>query len=117
MDIHHTISQKTKIGAICIGYNNFPISQNVIPTGEHRNTCTAMMLNDWIKTNYNLMVETKFDDSQMWGYTLWRIDKKDDKSPEVKLTYIDNDSLFETEGIAFDEGLQRAIYEIKCNSK
>ena len=53
----------------------------------------------------------------MWGYTLWRIDKKDDKSPEVKLTYIDNDSLFETEGIAFDEGLQRAIYEIKCNSK
>jgi hypothetical protein len=117
MNIHQTISLKTKIGAIGVGYNNFPISQNEIPTGEHRNTCTAMMLNDWIKTNYNLMVETKFDDSQMWGYILWRIDKKDDKSPEVKLTHIDNDSMFKTEEIAFDEGLQRAIKEIKYNSK
>lgn len=117
MDINQTISLKTKIGAIGIGYNNFPISQNVIPSGEHRKTCTAIMLNDWIKTNYNLMVETKFDDSQLWGYILWRIDKKDDKSTKVKLTHIDNDSMFETEEIAFDEGLQRAINEIKYISK
>ena len=117
MNIHQTISFKTKIGAMSIGYDNFPISQNVIPTGEHRKTCTAMMLNDWIKTNYNLIIETKFEDSQMWGYILWRIDKENDNSPEAKLTYIDNDSMFETEDVAFDEGLQRAIYEIKCNSK
>ena len=99
-----------------IGYDNFPISQNVIPTGEHRKTCTVMMLNDWIKTNYNLIIETKFEDSQMWGYILWRIDKENNNSPEAKLTYIDNDSMFESEEVAFDEGLQRAIYEIKCNS-
>ena len=29
--------------------------------------------------------------------------------------WIDGDSMFETEEIAFDEGLQRALYEIKCN--
>ena len=82
MNIHQTISLKTKIGAMSIGYDNFPISQNVIPTGEHRKTCTALMLNDWIKTNYNLIVETKFEDSQMWGYILWRIDKENNNTPE-----------------------------------
>ena len=115
MNIHQTISFKTKIGAMSIGYDNFPISQNVIPTGEHRKTCTAMMLHEWIRVNHGLIVETNHDESQMWGYRLYRIDMKD--STEAVLTYIDNDSLFESEEVAFDEGLQRALYEIKCNSK
>lgn len=111
MDIHQTISLKTKVAAMSIGYNNFPISQNVIPTGEHRQTCTVMMLYNWIKTNHNLVVETKYDESQMWGYILWRIDMKNNN--EGTLIYMDNDSLFETEEDAYNEGLQRAIYEIK----
>lgn len=115
MNIHQTISSKTKIGAMSIGYDNFPISQSVIPTGEHRRTCTAMMLHNWIRTNHNLLVEVKYDESQKWGYILWRIDMKN--STDSKLTYLDNDSLFESEEYAFDEGLQRAIYEIKCNKK
>jgi hypothetical protein len=115
MNTNQTISLKTKIAAMSIGYDNFPISQNVISTGEHRKTCTAMMLNCWLRTNHNLLVETKFDESQMWYYILWRINMKD--STEGVLIYIDNDSLFESEEDAFDEGLQRAIYEIKCNSK
>ena len=117
MDIHQTISYKTMVGAKSIGYDNFSIIQKVLPTMKIRRTCTAMMLNDWIKTNHNLIVETKHDESQMWGYILWRIDKENNNSPEAKLTYIDNDSMFETEEVAFDEGLQRAIYEIKSNSK
>lgn len=115
MNTHQTISFKTKIAAMSIGYDNFPISQNVIPTGKHHKTCTAMMLNCWLRTNHNLLVETKFDESQMWYYILWRINMKD--STEGALIYIDNDSLFKSEEDAFDEGLQRAIYEIKCNSK
>lgn len=115
MNIHQTITLKTKIAAMSVGYDNFPISQNVIPTGEHRQTCTAMMLHEWIRVNHGLIVETKHDESQMWGYILFRIDMKD--STEAVLTYIDNDSLFESEEVAFDEGLQRALYEIKCNSK
>lgn len=115
MNTHQTISLKTKIAAMSIGYDNFPISQSVIPTGEHRKTCTAMTLNHWLKINHNLLVETKFDDSQMWYYIVWRVNIKDTK--EGELIYIDNDSLFKTEEDAFDEGLQRAIYEIKCNSK
>ena len=115
MNIHQTITLKTKIAAMSVGYDNFPISQNVIPTGEHRKTCTAMMLHEWIRINHGLIVETKHDESQMWGYILFRIDMKD--STEAVLTYIDNDSLFESEEVAFDEGLQRALYEIKCNSK
>ena len=115
MNIHQTITLKTKIAAMSVGYDNFPISQNVIPTGEHRKTCTAMMLHEWIRINHGLIVETKHDESQMWGYILYRIDMKD--STEAVLTYIDNDSLFESEEVAFDEGLQRALYEIKCNSK
>ena len=113
MDIHQTISLKTKFAAMSIGYDNFPISQSVIPTGEHRKTCTAMMLHEWIRTNHKLCVEVKHDDSQMWGYILWQINMKN--STEGELTYLDNDSLFETEEDAFNEGLQRAIYEIKCN--
>jgi hypothetical protein len=115
MNIHQTITLKTKIAAMSVGYDNFPISQNVIPTGEHRKTCTAMMLHEWIRIKHGLIVETKHDESQMWGYILFRIDMKD--STEAVLTYIDNDSLFESEEVAFDEGLQRALYEIKCNSK
>jgi hypothetical protein len=115
MNIHQTITLKTKIAAMSVGYDNFPISQNVIPTGEHRKTCTAMMLHEWIRVNHGLIVETKHDESQMWGYILFKIDMKD--STEAVLTYIDNDSLFESEEVAFDEGLQRALYEIKCNSK
>ena len=115
MNIHQTITLKTKIAAMSVGYDNFPISQNVIPTGEHRQTCTAMMLHEWIRVNHGLIVETKHDESQMWGYILFKIDMKD--STEAVLTYIDNDSLFESEEVAFDEGLQRALYEIKCNSK
>ena len=115
MNIHQTISLKTKICAMSIGYDNFPITQNVIPTGELRKTCTAMMLNDWIKTNHNLIVETKFDESQMWGYILWKINMKD--SNDAVLIHVDNDSMFESEEEAFNEGLQRAIYEIKINIK
>lgn len=111
MNIHQTISLKTKIAAMSIGYDNFPISQNVIPTGEHRRTCTTMMLHEWIRKNYNLCVEVKHDESQMWGYILWRLDMK--TSTEGQLIYIDNDSMFESKAVAFDEGLQRAIYEIK----
>jgi hypothetical protein len=101
--------------AMSIGYDNFPIHQNVIPTGEHRRTCTAMMLHEWIRKNYNLCVEVKHDESQMWGYIVWRLNMK--TSTEGQLIYIDNDSMFESKEVAFDEGLQRAIYEIKCNSK
>jgi hypothetical protein len=108
MDIHQTISYKTMIGAKSIGYDNFPIIHKVLPTMKIRKTCTAMMLHDWIETNHNLRIEVKYDESQLWGYILWRKDK-------LEWSYIDNDSLFETEEIAFDEGLQRAIYEIKSN--
>lgn len=109
--MNQTISLKTMTAAMSIGYDNFPISQTVIPTGEFRKTCTAMMLHEWIKKNYNLCVEVKHDESQMWGYILWRLDMK--TSTEGQLIYIDNDSMFESKDVAFDEGLQRAIYEIK----
>lgn len=109
--MNQTISLKTMTAAMSIGYDNFPISQTVIPTGEFRKTCTAMMLHEWIKKNYNLCVEVKYDESQMWGYILWRLDMK--TSTEGQLIYIDNDSMFESKSVAFDEGLQRAIYEIK----
>ena len=109
--MNQTISLKTMTAAMSIGYDNFPISQTVIPTGEFRKTCTAMMLHEWIKKNYNLCVEVKYDESQMWGYILWRLNMK--TSTEGQLIYIDNDSMFESKDVAFDEGLQRAIYEIK----
>jgi hypothetical protein len=105
----HTISYKTKTDAIAVGYNNFNIIQSVIPTGDYRKTCTLETLQNWIKTNHNLTVETNYDESQLYGYTLW-------KANGEKLTYIDNDSMFESENVALDEGLRRALYEIKCNS-
>lgn len=115
MNMNQTISLKTMTAAMSIGYDDFPIHQNVIPTGEHRRTCTPMMIHEWIRKNYNLCVEVKHDESQMWGYILWRLDMK--TSTEGQLIYIDNDSMFESKAVAFDEGLQRAIYEIKYNSK
>lgn len=113
--MNQTISLKTMTAAMSIAYDNFPISQTVIPTGEFRKTCTAMMLHEWIKKNYNLCVEVKHDESQMWGYILWSLDMK--TSTEGQLIYIDNDSMFESKDVAFDEGLQRAIYEIKNKTK
>ena len=109
--MNQTISLKTMTAAMSIGYDNFPISQTVIPTGEFRKTCTAMMLHEWIKKNYNLCVEVKQDENQMWGYILWRLDMK--TSTEGQLIYIDYVSMFESKAVAFDDGLQRAIYEIK----
>jgi hypothetical protein len=97
MNTHQTISSKTKTSSEKVGYDMFPIIYNVIPTGELRKTCTMMMLHDWIKSNHNLLVETKFDESQLWGYILWRMDRNDNSLTEVKLSYIDNDSMFETE--------------------
>ena len=111
MNINQTISLTTMLSAMSIGYDNFPISQTVIPTGEYRKTCTAMMLHNWVLTNHNLCVETTYDDSQKWGFILWQMDKKN--SVEATLSHIDNDSMFESEEVAFDKGLQRAIYEIK----
>ena len=52
-----------------------------------------------------MFVETHYDDSQLWGFSLKKYNG----------FYLDGDSMFETEEIAFDEGLQRALYEIKCN--
>ena len=109
MNLNQTISLKTKIAAIDIGYDNFPISQNVIPTGEHRKTCRTLMLHDWIYTNHNLLVEARYDENQKWGYIVWQVSTNRNK--------IYCASNFESEEDAFDEGLQRALYEIKCKLK
>jgi hypothetical protein len=100
-----TITHNTKILAESVGYDKFNIIHSVIPTGEIRKTCTMETLHEWIKTNYQMLVETHYDDSQLWGFSLKKYDE----------FWLDGDSMFETEEIAFDEGLQRALYEIKCN--
>lgn len=100
-----TITYKTKILAESVGYDKFNIIHSVIPTGEIRKTCTMETLHEWIKTNYQMLVETHYDDSQLWGFSLKKYDE----------FWLDGDSMFETEEIAFDEGLQRALYEIKSN--
>lgn len=110
MNTQKTISYNTKFMADAVGYDNYNIIQSVIPTREHRKTCTLETLHNWIKSNHNMIVDVQHDDSQLWGYVLW-----DCRSDE--LMHIDNDSMFETDEIAFEKGLQRALYEIKCNKK
>ena len=40
MDLSKTITYNTKVAAESIGFNDFNLIQNVIPTGELRKTCT-----------------------------------------------------------------------------
>jgi hypothetical protein len=114
MNLHQTISYNTKVAAESIGFNDFQMVQTVIPTGELRKTCSMGTLSRWIKNNYHMEIETNYVNDQLkWNYLLkWCIGY----GVEVFLgefLYIDNDSGFETEEIAFDAGLQRAITEIK----
>ena len=116
MDYTQTISLKTMEEAKSIGYDNFPIIQKFLPTMKMIKTCRAVTLHDWIYTHHKLLVETTHDENKKWGYILWKLDK-DDISPEAKLTYIDDARMFKSENDAFDNGLQRAIYEIKNKTK
>ena len=113
MDWNQIISFQTQVDAKDIGYNEFPISQQFDTTGTIRNTCTIGMLHDWIKLNYHLTIETKYEDSQLWGYVLKWCEGYGTKTLKTECTYIDGDSLFDTEELAFDAGLRRAIEEIK----
>ena len=114
MDLHKTISYQTKVAAESIGYNDFNLIQNVIPTGELRKTCSLGTLSRWIKNKHHIEIETVSIDSE-WGYILNWCDGYGVETNFGEFVYIDNDKGFETEEFAFDAGLQRALEEIKQN--
>jgi hypothetical protein len=111
MDLSKTITYNTKVAAENIGFNDFNLIQNVIPTGELRKTCTLGVLSRWIKNKYHLYVETNYNKS--WGYTLKWCEGYGVETFIGEFLYVDSNSNFETEEIAFDAGLQRALEEIK----
>ena len=114
MNLHQTISLQTKVAAESIGYDNFQMVQTVIPTGELRKTCSLGTLYRWIKNNYHMEIETNYPtDETGWCYLLKWCEGYGVETFLGEFLYIDNDSGFETEEIAFDAGLQRAIEEIK----
>lgn len=116
MDLHKTISYQTKVAAESVGYNDFNLIQNVIPTGELRKTCTLGTLSRWIKKKYHMTIETTYNDNvQQWGYILKWEDGYGVETTLGEFLYIDNDDRFETEEYAFDAGCQRALEEIKQN--
>ena len=112
MNWNQTISFQTQIDAKSIGYDNFPIYQNFVTEGTGRKTCTLGMLRDWIESNHHLTIETTYDDTLMWGYMLRWCDGCGIKTLKGEFTYIDTNSQFKTEELAFDAGLGRAIEEI-----
>lgn len=113
MDYTQTISIKTKNAAEEVGYDFFPIEQSNV-LGEGVNTCTVEMLHDWIKSNYKMYIETMYSDMYKWSYSLrWCQGYGVKTLWEGEFLYIDSESNFNTEEIAFDEGLQRALLEIK----
>jgi hypothetical protein len=114
MNLHQTISLQTKIAAESIGYDNFQMVQTVIPTGELRKTCSLGTLSRWIKDNYHMEIETNYPNDEMgWNYLLKWCEGFGVEVFLGEFLYIDNDSGYETEELAFDAGLQRAIEEIK----
>lgn len=117
MNWDQTISFQTQIDAKSIGYDNFPVIQNFITEGTIRKTCTLGMLRDWIESNHHLSIETTYDDALMWGYILRWSDGYGIKTLKGEITYIDTNSQFKTEELAFDAGLGRAINEIKRINK
>lgn len=116
MNLHQSISYNTKVAAESIGFNDFQMVQTVIPTGELRKTCSLGTLSRWIKDNYHMEIETNYPNDELgWSYLLsWCEGYGDEVFLGVgEFLYIDNDSGFETEELAFDMALQRAIQEIK----
>jgi hypothetical protein len=114
MNLHQAISLQTKIASESIGYDNFQMVQTVIPTGELRKTCTLWTLYRWIKDNYHMEIETNYPtDETGWCYLLKWCEGYGVETFLGEFLYIDNDSKFDTEELAFDAGLQRAIEEIK----
>lgn len=114
MNLHQSISLQTKIAAESIGYDNFQMVQTVIPTGELRKTCSLGTLYQWIKDNYHMEIETNYPaDETGWCYLLKWCDGYGIETYLGEFLYIDNDSEFDTEELAFDAGLQRATEEIK----
>ena len=114
MNLRQTISYNTKVSAESIGFNDFQMVQTVIPTGELRKTCSLGTLSRWIKSKYHMEIETNYvNDILKWNYLLKWCEGYGNKVFLGEFLYIDNDSGFETEEIALDAGIQRAIKEIK----
>ena len=113
MNLHQTISLQTKNIAESIGYNDFPMVQTVIPTGELRKTCSLGSLYRWIEKNHHMNIDVYYSDIQKWCYTLRWCDGYGIETLMGEFLYIDSDSNFESEEFAFDMALQRAITEIK----
>lgn len=64
--------------------------------------------------NYHMEIETNYPNDEIgWCYLLKWCEGYGVERIVGEFLYIDNDSGFETEGLAFDAGLQRAIEEIK----
>lgn len=114
MNLRQAISYNTKVSAESIGFNDFQMVQTVIPTGELRKTCSLGTLSRWIKDKYHMEIETNYvNDILKWNYLLKWCEGYGVEVFLGEFLYIDNDGGFETEELAFDAGLQRAIEEIK----